>query len=593
MNPRQTWLWLFLAAALFGLVLIQNQFFHRHQTGPAKVLPSLKPSAVTSVQVALAGPVDLRAERTATGWTLTKPLSYPAQRASIQSLLARLERLTAATTIRADELKNRPKADEEFGFANPQSSILIEQQDQERIRLLLGARTAPGDQFFLQVVGAENVYVIDAALLKLVPRTANDWRDTTLLDVKQMVFDRITVTNGTRIFEMQRDPTNSVWRMVRPFPARADGAKIEQALEKLQELRVTQFVSDDPKADLEALSLQPADLELSFSRGDNTVALLQFGKTNTDGKIYVRRAGQNAIVTAANELVDPWRAPANDFRDLHLLALTRPVDMIEIRDGDNFSVQCQPDNSWRIVPQDFAADSTSVKELIAVLSGLRLEFIQGVVTESGLTNYGLAPPSRQYIFRARADSAAGASNSVLAELQFGTNQQGNVYVRRTDESSVYGIGTNDFRRLPAAAWQFRERRLWNFSDDDIAGATIQRGGKTCQIIRKERYHWSIAPGSQGLIKNELALEETIRGLAQVAAAAWLARGEQNRARYGFREDSLHVTLELKNGDKARVEFGGETPASFAYAAVTLEKQLWIFEFPWPLFRDLLSSLPVP
>jgi len=593
MNPRQTWLWLLLAAVLFGFVLARNRYFHGHEPGPGKVVPNLKPSAVESIEITLANSVELRAERTGAGWTLRKPLSYPAQAASIEALLVRLERLTPATSIRMEELKNRPKADEEFGFANPQASILIQQQGDQRIRLLLGGRTAPGDEFFMQVVGAENVYVIDADVLQFVPRSANDWRDRTVLDLRALGFDRIVVNNGTRIFEVQRDSTNSPWRMARPFSARADGAKIEQALEKLQNLRVTQFVSDDPKADLEALNLQPAELELAFSQGSNNLALLQFGKTNNAGQVYVRRGGQNTIVTAANELVEPWRAPANDFRDLHLLVLTRPVDAIEIRGEENFSVQRQTNDTWRVLPHDLPTDEASVKELISVLGGLHVEFVQGVVTDAGLTNYGLAPPLRQYNFFARADGAAAASNNVLAELQFGTNRQDKVYVRRTDDLSVYGIPTNDFQRLPSAGWQLRGRRLWNFSDDDIAGATIRKDGKACQIIRKERYHWSFAPGSQGLIKNELALEETVRGLAQVTAASWVARGDQNRAHYGFHDGGLQVTLELKNGDKATVEFGAEAPSNFEYAAVVLENQVWIFEFPWLLFRYVLSSLPIP
>ena len=35
----------------------------------------------------------------------------------------------------------------------------------------MGAKTAPGDQVFLQVVGVEGVYVVDADFLKYLPRT--------------------------------------------------------------------------------------------------------------------------------------------------------------------------------------------------------------------------------------------------------------------------------------------------------------------------------------------------------------------------------------------------------------------------------------
>src|SRR6266581_6542104 len=591
MNPRNTWRWLLLVAALSALVFVHHRYFRKTEIGPVRILPKLNPAAVTTVQILL-GQSEIRAARTNTGaWFLTQPLSYPAQATSIEILLRKLAGLRPVTSIDASELKNRPRADEEFGFAKPEAAILME-QGQEKTRLLVGGKTGPGDQLYLQIVGVEAVYVVDTDLLKLIPKNANDWRDTTLLNFKELVFDRLAVTNGGKVFELQRDSSNELWRVVRPFAARADTARIEQGLDKLQSLRAAQFVPDQPKPDLENLGLQPAELELALDQGTNTVALLQFGKTNDAGQVYARVYGQNTIVTVASDLVAPWRAPVNDFRDSHLLVLTRPVDAIEVRGVENFSVERQTNDTWTVMPQNFPADAALVKQLLIGLSALPIELVQGVVTESGLAEYGLVPPVLQYILQAKPESAAGASNSILAQLQFGS-QSNRVCVRRTDETSVYAISTNDFARLPSASWQFRERRLWNFNEEDIAGATIRKDGKACQVIRKERYKWSLAPGSQGIIKNELALEETVRGLATAAAAAWVARGETNRARYGLRDGSLQVTLEFKTGDKAIVEFGAEAPSSCEYAAVTFDGQPWILEFPWPLFRDILTTLPIP
>jgi len=42
-----------------------------------------------------------------------------------------------------------------------------------------------------------------------------------------------------------------------------------------------------------------------------------------------------------------------------------------------------------------------------------------------------------------------------------------------------------------------------------------------------------------------------------------------------------------------VEFGAEAPSSCEYAAVIFDGQPWILEFPWPLFRDILTTLPIP
>src|SRR5262249_32646581 len=149
--------------------------------------------------------------------------------ASIGNLLAALQRLTPAVTFTASELKGRPKADEEFGFSAPQASVVLQQGDTRR-QVLIGSRTAPGDQGFLQVVGVDSVYIVSADLLGLIPRAANDWRDTALLRIKELAFDHLAVTNGPTTFELARDATNRVWRMSAPIPARADNARIEDAL---------------------------------------------------------------------------------------------------------------------------------------------------------------------------------------------------------------------------------------------------------------------------------------------------------------------------------------------------------------------------
>ena len=111
--------------------------------------------------------------------------------------------------------------------------------------------------------------------------------------------------------------TNKLWRMVYPLQARANNAKTEESLQMLQSVRVRQFVPDDPRADLETFGLQPPELEVALGQGTNTIARLQFGKspTNDTRLVYARRVGLNAIVAVPKDLLAPWYASVNDFRD--------------------------------------------------------------------------------------------------------------------------------------------------------------------------------------------------------------------------------------------------------------------------------------
>jgi len=598
MNPKTTWTLVALAVGLFAFIF----FFERHlrpagsAVTEARALPELDTGAVTSVQVRPAGQLEIRADRTNNTWQLTKPIVYPAQSAMIAGLLHALERLDGRNRITSHELRNRPQADKEFGFDPPQFSLIV-QQGEPRTQILVGRLTALKDQVFFQVVGKDGIFVTDAALLKLIPPTPDDWRDTALVNLRELKFDRLAVSSGGKTFEIEWSPKSQLWRMIRPMEARADNPRIEDLLQKLQAARVTQFVTDDPKADLDFYGLQPPGLELALSQGTNPVVLLQFGKspTNDASQVYARRSGEPAILLVPEEPISPWRAKYDDFRDRHLVAVASGmVDTVEIRGVENFAVQRLTNDVWQVVTTNtFTADTALVHDLFGSLGALEVaQFVKYVVTPPDLPSYGLEPPSRQYILRvALTNTVSPGTNGVVAQLLFGAVQGDKIYARRADENSVYAVRLSDYQRLPYASWQLRDRRIWNFAENDVSKVAIREKGKTTELLRSGTNHWAFAPGSQGIIDN-YAVEETVHRLGELTAARWVDDGAQNRLRYGFSDNSDQITVETKKGNKLGVEFGGVSPQGFPYAAVVLDGQTRIFEFPLRLYHYIQTYLSI-
>lgn len=598
MSSRQNWFWLILALLLAGLVFAQIQYGHKKSSAPSPVIPGLSAARVSSILVRPAGQPEIRAEKTNGGWILTDPVVYPAQSASIESLLSALEKLTAAVHISAAELKNRPDAEEEYGLSNPQATIIV--QGDSRERLVIGTNTAPGDQTFLKLGRDSGVYIVDSDLLRLVPSNATEWRDTALLDFAHFAPDHVTITNGARGWDLERVGTNHSWRLLFPgFAVRANNARVEEMVQGLRHIRIQQFVTDDPRADLESFGLQNPALQLAFRSGTNLDALLQFGKaaTNNSHEVYARRVGQPGITTVSADLLVPWRSPEK-FRDPFLLSLAAPVSAIEVHGQDTFTIEQSTNAEWRVAPQNFPADPGLVKDLLSSLSGLQIAaFVRDLVPKPDLATYGLTNPAAlEFILRGSTNPAAPAesslTNRVLADVQFGSVQGENVFVQRADENHVYAVKFAEFAKLGSGSWQFRERRIWNINENDIAQVTIHQTGRTRTIVRKAQYDWALAPNSQGLIET-LPVDQTVVGLCTLAATAWVARGEQNRAAYGFTNDTYTITIELKNGQKHTIELGREAPSSFPYGAVKLDGDLWIFEFPLKLCRDILLYLGIP
>jgi hypothetical protein len=592
MNSKTTGIWFVIAVALFALVF----FFQRHWSTPvgisANILADLQPSTVTSIQVIPVDALEIRADRTNGDWFLSKPMIYPAQAAAIDALLDALQKLAPATKISAAELRDHKNSESEFGFENPQITLVIEAGDQ-RWQLLVGNKTAPGDQVFLRVVGLDGAFVADAGWLKLIPGAANDWRDTSLVDANENNFDSIVLTNGAKVIELHRDATNYLWRMIRPLQARADGERITGALQQLQTARVTQFVTDDPNADLTAFGLQPADLDLWLGHGTNYVTGIHLGKspTNDSTQIYAKREGWNAIVTTAKEPFSPWRGSVNDFRDPHLIELTVPVNEIEVRGtngADNFTLQRQGTNDWKIAGEKFPVDAENAQAFIQLLSQLRVAgFVKDVVTAPDLKTYGLATPTRQITLL----STVGDTNSVIAQLAFAVQTNG-IFVRRADEDFIYSVTAEDFNRLPEAGWEFRERHIWNFTERDVVQITSRQNGKTRTMLHEGRNKWSLAPGSQGMI-NPPAIEETAHRLGELTAAGWVGRNITAPEKYGFKQGNLQIIVELKSGEKFTVDFGTPISDQTALAAVTLDGERWAFVFPPVLYQFVVTYLTIP
>lgn len=596
MNSRNTWRWLLAAGVLFAFIFFFERHFHHPPAGPAKLLSGLNPAAVTSVRVLPKGRLEIRANRTNGVWELTQPLVYPARGTNIDHLLEALKHLTAATRITASELKKVRKPDQAYGFDPPQTALMI-QQGNHQTTIDVGYKTAPGDQVFVQVVGDEPVFVVDAGLLKWIPTRADDWRNRSFVNLNRLAFDRVAVTNAGKVFELQENPNTHLWRLLLPgWETRADRHKVGAALSQLQHLRADQFVTDNPEADLDSFGLQNPELSLGLEQGTNSVLVLTFGSspTNHADEIYARRSDRNAVITVSKKLLAAWLGPYEGFRDRHLVTLIRPLDRIEVRGLDHFALQRETNHTWRIVPQNLPADPGLVRQFITNLTKLKVaDFYKDVVTPPDLPAKGLAKPARQYILETTVTNSAGElTNLVMAHLDFGTNENNKIFARREDESSLYTVKLSDFDRLPSASWQMRDRRIWHFTRQDVAKFTIHQGGRTRVILHKGTNSWTLAPGSQGII-NPLPMGELAHEFGHLSAVAWVERGDQHRARYGFTTNSYRLGIGLRNGRQVSVTFGGSSPSGLPYAMTELDGQPWIFEFPGLTYDYVQLYLTIP
>jgi hypothetical protein len=599
MKWSTTWWLVALAAVLFAFIYLVER--HSAPTSleppPEPRLVSLRASEVTNIQLRLTNRLVLKAERTNGGWHLTVPLFYPAQNDRINGLLALLENLASHKQIPVAELAARKQSVAEFGLEVPPTSLTLQHQGQ-RTEILFGSPTPLGDQVYVQLLAAPDIHVVTRDLANRLPKDPNEWRDASLLSVAGMDIDRLEVRTPTRGFAIVLDPTNKVFLLTKPTAARADGPKVAAFLRRLQGSQVVRFDNDAPGAELEPYGLQPPAAELVLGKGTNDLYVVQLGRspTNDTAVVYARLMTHSNIVLVPKTILEALQTSHADLRDRHLVTFNPSVlDAIEVVGPEGFSAQRQTNHAWTVVgPPAFPADAALVRELMDRLSRLEGEVEQDVVTD--LASYGLANPARQYrLLSSVTNAAGGLTNRLMAQLDLGATKENKVFVRRPDENPVYSLPAQVVASLPVAGWQLRDRRVFNFSTNQVVSVTIRHQGYERRLLRSPSGDWSLAPGSQGVI-NTFAVEETMHRLGELPAELWTARGDGERVKYGITDAKLKLAIELKSAEKlatVTLEFGGYSSAQFPYAAAPIDGQTWIFEFPVGLYYDVLRYLGNP
>jgi len=589
-NRKSTSILVLGALALLAYILV----FERHAPSPVRLaeaarqlLPSFDPAQVSRVEIIRSNAV-VRAERRLDQWRLTDPL-YPAQSVLIEDWLNTLGRQTRRAVLSATEVQAQPGGLAALGLAEPLARVTV-QQGPQRIQLRLGGRAAIGERGYVQLVGDDQVIATESALWDRLPQTASEWRDPVFVNLAGLRFDQVSVRSGGRGFEVQREGTHRLWRVTQPRSARADNGRIDQLWLRLQTVHVAQFVNDFPGADLEPYGLQTPELSVAFAQGTNLVMSVEFGRspTNAPTLVYARRSLSAGIVLVPKALLEALAIPYTQLLDFQLLDAPLPeLSRIEARAVEEFALAKQTNGTWRVVePRDLPADPAFVQVFLNRLKALRIARIEKeVVTDFDLPHYGLANPAQQYRFFTPG-GITGTTNQLLVRLDFGTNQADEVFVRRSDENPVYALKRDDLQFFPLAAFELRDRRIWNFTTNEVAGVTLQIRGETRKLLRSPTGEWTFAAGSQGIV-NTFALEEAVFRLGQLWARAWVAQGGENLDRYGLPQINHRLTVEFIDTATAKpltVEFGATSRTGGPFAVTTLESGPVVFEFPIEIFH---------
>ncbi|MBN8248574.1 MAG: DUF4340 domain-containing protein, partial [Verrucomicrobia bacterium] len=573
MNTRTTWI-LLLSALLLGAAL----YLTGPRTGPpaapgANRLTPIVAGEVTAVELLRSNAV-VRVERSTNGWRMTLPIQYGAQVSAVEAFLDALAAMRPRAFISPDQIEaagasgtNGLKA---FGLHENALTVKLETASgRPPLLLKIGGPTPLGGQFYYQQVGDDGIFATGDSLLGTLPRTADSWRDRTLLDLEGVVFDRVEM-RGKPSFVLERDPgpATNAWRFTKPLSARADAERVEALLGALERVRVSGFVADSPLVDLGPLGLQPAETELVIGRGTNDLVRLQFGKSpsNAPDYAFVRRMVTTNLVLVPAEAATLVRLPIANFRDRRLTPPLAAADALDFRHGTNAVRLQRQGTNWILAgAAPLPADAARVAQLLDQLAGLPIvEFPSDVPAD--LARYGLDRPEREWVVR--------QGTNELVRLSFGAQDKDapdKAFVRRADEMPVYSVPFAEVLRLPESPSQLRALQ---FDATNVVQVTVRHKGRSRVVTRGPEGAWQGTSTEPGILFDE-AVNETLFRIGHLDGPRYPVRDARQEAALKFPEVDHRLELELAAGSpvaRMTVIFGGRDPLDNLYAIVRCDEE---------------------
>jgi len=599
MHTRSPWILSALALLLFGYIWV---FERDRQTPPTpaeeRVFPHLDPARVSAITIVMTNE-PLRLVRVRDRWQLQEP-DYPAQNILVDNWLQSIAELRARDRMELEDVTRQPGGLASLGLDPPRASVTLEQGDQ-KYRFLVGAPTPLGPSMYLQVLGSVQVIITGSEPRERLPANPVAWRDPQFLQLAGVSFNRVQMRAAAREYEAVRDPVAQRWRLTRPRPARADHGRMEQIIQQLQAAQVQRFVVGGPVADLEPFGLQTPEAVITLSDDTRDVLTLEFGRAPAEAPelVYARRSNQPGIVAVARDVLELAAVNYTDLLDYRLIDQSlAQLERLEIRASEDFTLERATNSPWKITaPSPIPTDPGLAAALVEQLKNLRIaEVAKEVVTELDLPTYGLAQPEREIRLHFHQDSPA--STGTVLRLDFGARAGELVYVRRSDENPVYTLTAADVESLPDAAFKLRDRRLWQFTTNEVVSFSATLQGNTQKLIRSARGQWTVAPGSQAIV-NTFALQEALYRLGSLRARWWVDRGSDVLSRYGILPDAHRLTLEVSQDGQIStltLDFGATSPSGGPFTATVVDGETVVFECPLDVFYpydEVVRSMSPP
>jgi hypothetical protein len=479
------------------------------------------------------------------GWLIQKPLLLRADRGEVDNLLSVVELLERKRKITPEELSESKVTLADYGLEKPRLTLKLF-GDQKKHQIDVGHENRQSDGVYVRIDKGPSVSLVAKSLAQKLEQPLDQWRNRSVLGLADAKVARVEIKTPKRVVELARQ--GDTWRVVQPLNARASSHAVESLIDGVTGLRAEKFLSDE-SGDLKKYHLDEPHCEITVKTdktGDAGQTLVVGAPAGGELWSAVCK-GSSSIVAIPAKFVAMLDADLKDLRDSQLLHLDRrDVEDVEIRQGDRLIRIEKAEAGWKITgAKPVAADRDMVEQFLSRFAGMQIhEFTTDVLTEAEKFGLGARAASVR-LFGKSVEK--GKEAPVLADVRIGDRNPKKPlrYVKRVDESSVYGVGEEDARFIPSSALDLRDRVFLTISKDAVREVRLKTARKEIIANRGEKGDWV----SDATI-DRAVLNKIVADVSKLMAIRLVSENEEaNDSKFGFNRPMGELTVTEKNGDE--------------------------------------------
>ncbi len=463
-------------------------------------------------------------------WQMVKPLNVKADKAGIGRILSRLEFLQTERRLKGEKDKKLNLKD--FGLDKAKVEVTFEVEDKS-FTLLLGDNSSVGRNMYVMRKDKEEVLVVRRSLSDNLDKSLEDLRDRQVIEVDKYGATKLLIQREGKDLECKKE--EEAWRITSPILARGARDEIEKILDKLDDLKVAEFISEDA-GEIDRFGLSSPELSVTVWEEDVSRSLI-FAKVEED-RVYAKREAFDSIYSVEKDIIETLTKKPNELRDRKVVRFdTDKVKRIEVSYADEIILEKEEDE-WKIVkPGQIKADKGEVDDFLRELGDLEIEeFVEEDCKR--LDRYGLEKPL--------ATVTLILENGEEKQKILLGNKKGSdyCYLKREEEKPVFAVSVDFLQKVERSYLAYINRQILSFSSTDARKLILEREGKRYLCEKDGEDNWKLVEPAGGEIDLSI-IDNILWDISTLSAEKFVSESARNLAAYGLGEPQIKLTVEIE------------------------------------------------